>query len=190
MWLFDSPIYIVLVGIILAIAVGGAWTASGRKELLYALGTVVGLTVIMLIAERLIVTDREAIRSTLNEIAHDVQNNDVAKVVSHIAQGSTSLVQKAQGEMPNYDFTVCRVTKVHKIDVDANSEPRSAIVEFNVRVEGTFKAPGIEASGVYPRWVKLQLIRESDGKWRVQNYEHAPPQQFLLGEPLDDGPGY
>jgi hypothetical protein len=34
------------------------------------------------------------------------------------------------------------------------------------------------------------MVREPDGKWRVQNYDHRQPQQFLLGEPLDDGPGY
>jgi hypothetical protein len=186
MWLFDSPIYIVLIGIVLGVFVGGAWTATGRKELLYALGSVVAVTVIMLIAERLVTTDGEAIRATLAEIARDVQANDMQRVVGHIAKGSPSLVQKAQNEMPNYKFTECRVTKVFKIDVDASAEPRSALVEFNVYVDGKFGQGGFEATGPAFRRIDLQLVREEDGKWRVENYTHRPPPEFLMGEPLYD----
>jgi hypothetical protein len=74
MWLFESPITIVLIGIVLGVAVGGAWTVSGRNELLYSLGAVFGLTVVLLVVERFVVTDGEAIRSTLNQIAHDVKS--------------------------------------------------------------------------------------------------------------------
>jgi hypothetical protein len=78
------------------------------------------------------------------------------------------------------------VTKIHKTDVDTSVEPRSAIVEFNVYVDGKFGQGGFEVNGPAVRWIKLHLIREADGKWRVENYEHAPPQQFMLGEPLYD----
>jgi len=184
MWLFDSPIYIVLIGIVLGVFVGVGWTASGRKELLFALGAVVALTVIMLIVERVVITDREAIQATLAEIARDVQANDLQRVVGHIAKGHTSLVQKAQNEMPNYEFTECRVTKIHKTDIDASAEPRSAIVEFNVYVDGKFGRGGFEMTGPAVRWIQLQMIREEDGKWRVVDYKHHAPPEFLMGEPL------
>jgi hypothetical protein len=186
MWLFDHPLSIILIGVVLGVFVGGTWTATGRKELLYALGAVVALTVAWLLVERFVVTDREAVHATLREIARDVQTNNVQKVLGHIAKGNPSLVARAQAEMPNYKFSECRVTKIHKTDIDAASEPRSAMVEFNVVVTGTFSQGGFEASGRYPRWVQLQLVREGDGQWRVQSYDHAQPQQFLLGEPLYD----
>jgi hypothetical protein len=96
MWLFDSDsqIYVVLVGILLGVFVGGAWTASGRKEFLYVLGAIVGLTIAMLITERLIVTDRDALRATLNEIARDVQHND--------AEGSWRDAQLRLHVVPGY----------------------------------------------------------------------------------------
>jgi hypothetical protein len=184
MWFLDHPLSIILIGVVLGVFVGGAWTATGRKELLYALGAVVALTVAWLAVERFVVTDREAVQATLAEIARDVQANNMQKVLGHIAKGNPSLVARAQAEMPNYQFTECRITKIHKTDIDAGSEPRSALVEFNVIVTGAFSQGGFEASGRYARWVQLQLIREADGKWRVQNYDHAPPQEFLFGEPL------
>ncbi|HJS06447.1 MAG TPA: hypothetical protein VJ809_02275 [Pirellulales bacterium] len=175
-----------LIAIVLGVLVGVAWTASGRKELLYALGGVLLLAVVMLIVERIVETDTEAIRRTLGEIARDVQANDLERVLSHIAKGNPSLVQKAQNEMPHYDFTECRVTKIHKTDIDASAEPRSALVEFNVRFDGKFGEGGFEMRGPGVRWIELQMVRETDGQWRVQNYRHAPPQQFMMGAPLDD----
>jgi hypothetical protein len=146
------------------------------------------LTVVMLIVERYVVTDQEAIRATLAEIARDVETNDPRKVTRHIASSNQPLVQRAQTEMPNYQFNDCRVTEVHKIDVDAGAEPRSAMVEFNVSVEGTFKQAGMEVSGTYPRWVRLHMVREDDGRWTVQNYEHDVPASFLFEQPGEGVP--
>jgi hypothetical protein len=186
MWLFDTPIYIVLIAIVLGVLVGVAWTASGRKELLYALGAIVLLTVVMLIVERAVVTDREAIRTKLAEIARDVQANDMQRVLGHIAKSNPSLIPQVQNEMPNYDFTECRVTKIHKTDIDASAEPRSAIVEFNVRFDGKFGRGGFEMRGPGVRWIRLQMVREEDGQWRVLNYEHDVPQRSIMGVPIDD----
>ncbi|MEX2174399.1 MAG: hypothetical protein WD872_08555 [Pirellulaceae bacterium] len=182
-WLFDQPIYIVLLGVLLAVLVGGAWTASGRKEFLYGLVGVAALTVALLVVERFVVTDNEAIRKTLVEIARAVQSNNLRRLVEHIDPKSTSVVQEAEAEMPNYSFTECRVTKIHKVDIDAASEPRSAVVEFNVVAAGTFSADGMKLTQRVPRWVRLQLVRSAEGEWLVQNYEHAAPQQFMLGQP-------
>ena len=86
--------------------------------------------------------------------------------------------------MPNYEFTECRVTKIFTIDVDRLAEPRSAIVEFNVVASGAFKYQGEQFSGTYPRWVKLHLVREKDGRWTIQEYEHAEPTRGMLNQPV------
>lgn len=186
MWPLDQPLVIVLIGIAAGVVVGGLWTASGRQELLYALGAVVALTTVWLIVERLVVTDREAIAQTLAEIARDVENNDLNRLVKHIAKGNPSLVARAKAEMPNYDFSECRVTKIHNTDVDASAEPRSAKVQFNVVASGTFRQGGLEVSDTVPRWVELQMVREEDGRWRVIDYQHAEPQTFMFGHPLNE----
>ncbi len=186
MWPLDQPLYIVIIGIVLVVIVGGAWTASGRKEWLAALVAVAVFTTIWLVVERMVVTDQEAIRATLLEIARDVQSNDVQRVVKHVAKANPSLTTRAQNELPNYDFDECRVTKVELIDVDASAEPRSAKVEFNVIASGTFRAPGVEVSQKVPRWIQLHMVREDDGKWRVQDYQHKPPVAMFLGQPLSE----
>jgi hypothetical protein len=184
-WLFEQPLIIVVLGMLLILALGAAWSASGRQELLYALGVAFILLIAGLVTERLVVTDSEAIRATLLQIARDVQSNNRRAVARHVYSGAPALKQKADAELPNYEFTECRVTQVHTIDVDRLAEPRSAIVEFNVVASGTFKYMGDRFSDTgIPRWVKLHLVREKDGRWTIQEYEHAEPTRGLLNQPI------
>jgi len=182
-WLFEQPLVIVALGVATILALGAAWSSSGRKELLYAAGAVFALLIAGLIVERVVVTDNEAIRTTLQQIARDVKSNNRAAVARHIHSAAPSLKQKAESELPNYQFAECRVTKIHLIDVDASAEPRSAMVEFNVIASGTFKQPGFEVTDTVPRWVKLHLLREPDGRWTVAEYEHDNPQRMILNRP-------
>ena len=186
-WLFEQPLVIVVVGVLLLVLLGAAWSATGRKELLYALAATLALVAAGLVVERLVTTDREAIEATLVAIAKDVESNNRHAVVRHVYSGAPELKAKAEAEMPNYKFTECRVTKIHLIEVNATSEPRSAVVEFNVIASGSFKEGMLEISDAsIPRWVKLHLVREQDGRWAVQNYEHDAPQRMLLGQPTGE----
>jgi hypothetical protein len=179
-WLYEQPLAIVVVGVLVLIALGAAWSATGRQELMYALATAFLLMVAALVTERLVVTDREAIEATLLTIAKDVQSNNIHALTSHVYSGAPELKQKAEAEMPNYHFTECRLTKIHNIEVDVKAQPRTAVAEFNVVATGSFKAEGMEVSNTIPRWVRLNMVREKDGTWAVQNYEHDDPTRFMM----------
>jgi hypothetical protein len=182
-WFFEHELIVVALGVATILALGAVWSSSGRKELLYAVGVVFALLIAGLIVERVVITDKEAIEATLKQIARDVKSNNRGAVARHIHSAAPSLKQKAEAELPNYDFTECRVTKIHLIDVDPSTEPRSAMVEFNVIASGTFKQPGFEVTDTVPRWVKLHLLREPDGRWTVAEYEHDNPQRMILNRP-------
>jgi uncharacterized transporter YbjL len=184
-WLFEQPLIIVALGVAMILALGAAWSASGRKELAYAIGAVVVLLIASLVVERLVITDREAIRATVLHIARDVQNNDHRAVVAHVHSSAPELKRKALAELPNYHFTECRVTKIHSIDIEKYTEPRSAIAEFNVIASGTFRQAGFELTDTIPRWIKLHLLREKEGRWTVVEYEHDSPQRMIMAQPLE-----
>jgi len=184
-WLYEQPLVVLILGVVLGLATGAAWASTGKRWLLAVFGLVVLLTAGGLIAERMIVTDREAVEATLVEIAADVESNDIPALLRHIYSGAPRVKADAEAELPNYRFTECRVTKVHSIDVDAASEPRSAVVEFNIIAGGSFRQGGFEVSDQrIPRWVQLHLVREQDGRWAVQDYKHEQPQQMMFTQPL------
>jgi hypothetical protein len=180
----EQPLVVVVIGIVLGLAAGMAWTSTGRKEWLIALAAIVVFTITGLVIERAVVTDRESIETTLAQIARELQRNDHQAVLKHVATGATRIRQEAEAELPNYQFDECRVTKVHNIDIDDSAEPRSAIVEFNVIASGTFSHGGFEVSdqNVY-RWVQLQMVHEKDGQWRVQKYEHDDALRAFQSRP-------
>jgi hypothetical protein len=183
-WLFEQPLIIVVLGMLLILGLGAAWSASGRKELLIGMGAALALLIGGLVMERMIVTDREAIDATLEQIARDVKSNNRQALLRHIYSGAPKLKQQAETELPNYEFTECRITKIFSRDIDRLAEPRSAIVEFNVLVSGNFRYEGMSFSDSnIPRWVKLHLVREKDGRWTVQEYEHDAPQRGFMNEP-------
>src|SRR6476661_1585024 len=184
-WLYEQPLIIVVLGVALLLGLGAAWSASGRKELLYSMAVVVVLLIAGLVIERLVVTDREAIRATLLQIARDVQSNDRRAVLRHVHFSATELKKKAEAELPNYHFTECRVTRINLIDIDRHAEPRSAMVELNIIISGEFKYAGLEATGTYPRWVKLHMLREKDGRWTVVEYDHDDPQRMIMKSPTE-----
>ena len=179
-WLFDQPLAIVVIGVLTLVALGAAWAVTGRRELVQALVVVFLLMVAGLVVERLVVTDREAIEATLLQIARDVQSNKMNAVVAHVYSGAPELKKKAESELPNYRFTECRVTKIHTIEVDAKAQPRKAVAEFNVMASGSFKTDLGELTDTVPRWVRLHMVRDKDGRWNVQDYEHDDPTRFIM----------
>jgi hypothetical protein len=181
-WLFDQPLIIVLAGVALVLALGAAWSASGRKELLVATAAALLLLIAGLFIERLVVTDREAIRAAVLQMADDVQNNRRQAMLKHVYSGATELKTRVEADLSKYQFTECRITKIHLIDVDTRAEPRSAIVQFNVIGSGAFRDGSIEMDHV-AQWVQLHLLREKDGRWTVADYEHDAPQRMIMKGP-------
>src|ERR1044072_7821242 len=115
-WLFEQPLLIVILGMIVVLGLGAAWSATGRTAFLYGVGAALLLMIAGLVVERLVVTDKEAIRQTLLIIAHDVKRNDRQAVLRHIHSSRDEIKRKAEAEMPRYHFTECRVTRIHLID--------------------------------------------------------------------------
>lgn len=176
--------FLFLVALILA----GMWVSTGRREPLWGAAVAIGLLPALWIVERLVVTEREAVEATLYQIAADVESNNRAAILAHIHSGAPSLKARAEAEMPNYTFTQCTINKLHRIDVNADAEPPSAVAEFNVFVSGSFKVGNETFVGELPRYIALELRKDGDGVWRVENYAHADPLRGfrgggLLGDP-------
>ncbi len=180
-WIFDQPAWIIVMGVVVAAILGMLWANTGRNYWLILLGSVIALTVGLLVAERLVETDQEALRRTVHEIADDVEKNDRTLLNKYIHSQATALQQKANSELPNYNFSECTVTKIYVVKVEGDQPPRKSSVEFMVRAAGDFKL-GADAFGgqnIY-RFVTLFFEQEADGKWRVVDYAHSEPTSAFM----------
>ncbi|MFN0019779.1 MAG: hypothetical protein ACKVP0_16100 [Pirellulaceae bacterium] len=188
-WLFDRPVSIAIMGLMLCIPIAIGWVMSGRKEMLYALAVAFALFVGLLIMERVVVTDREALEATVVQIARDVQANDHQAVQRHIYSGSPQLKQKVQAELPNYKFIECRITSQPEIEVNAKDEPRSAKVSFLAAAAGDFKYEGMTASASKEapirRRIILKMKKEADGRWAVDDYDHEGIEKEFFNKKVE-----
>ena len=175
-WLFDRPVAVGILGVILCVPIAIAWVMTGRKEVLYALAAAFAVFVGLLIMERAVVTDRETIEATLPVIMRDVETNNHQAVLGHIYSGSPQLKQQAQSELANFHFIECRITGRPTVEVNAQDNPRSATATFNAAAAGDFKYGGESGSftkeGPIRRHIILKMRKEADGRWTVEDYDH------------------
>lgn len=190
-WLFEPSLSFLLTLIFLvvvAMLLAAMWVSTARREPLWGAGGVILLLPLLWLVERMVVTDREAVEATLHAIAADVKSNNQVAVLDHIYSGAPSLKQRAEGEMPNYRFTECKINKIHRIEVNVGDSPPSAEAEFNVYVSGTFGIGGQSITTETFRYVALKLRKEKDGRWRVEDYRHDDPiPRMREGGPFGDG---
>ncbi len=176
-WLMEQPTLIVIIGALTVAILGGGWLKTGHRALVIALVAAAVLFGVLLFVERTVKTEREQLRETLGRIAADVQSNDVDAVVRHIHPDSPDIRSRAKAEMPNYDFEKISITRVRTIDVSYQDDPLTATVEFNVVAKGNSK--GFYGEFNVPRYVILSFSKDSDGRWRITDYEHFPPQEGI-----------
>ncbi len=68
-WVLEEPVYILILGVLTLIFLGFAWWQTGHRLLFHSMLAVVALTGGLLILERVVVTDTEQVKDTLDQIA-------------------------------------------------------------------------------------------------------------------------
>lgn len=176
--LLESPITVGISGLALAIIAGLVWTQTSRKAaLITALG--IALTTVVLVTISLqIQTDRELIEETLHDVASALQRNEHEAVFKVMHPSAAATVARARAELPNYVFSVARVTRIKSIIVDSTRTPETAVAEFNVRVELTTQGQKFTV----PRFVKIYFSKH-EGRWLVRDYEHFEPTAGFVNRP-------
>jgi hypothetical protein len=177
-WLLERPLFIVALGLLTAVVLGGVWIQTGRKSVLYALFVALAMTGSLLILERSVQTDREVVESTLYSAARDVQRNDLAAVLQYIHPNAVSIRREAEAEFPRYEFREVRIKPNLEITVFPERSPPEAIARFNVVVDITDRSGFLGDSRV-PRYVEV-TFRQDGKRWRVVDYHHDDPREGLL----------
>jgi type II secretory pathway pseudopilin PulG len=169
--LLENPLVPLIVGLCVTAIAIVVWTQVDQRlvqRVSLATAIIALLVTVLLVTLSLqIETDREKIESTLHRVADALQRNDFETVYTYIHPNATEGIQRAKTELPRYKFSDARVTRIKDIIVNSDTQPRTAIAEFNVVVNVSFE----QFSGRAPRFVHAYFM-ERDGKWLVRDYEH------------------
>ncbi len=165
--LMEQPFWIIAMGMITVLILGGGVLKTGQPSLLYALIAVVVAFGGLFAAERLVVTDGEQIQSTIRQVARYVEHEQFDAVFDLIHSQADAIRARAQSEIPRYEFAVARVTKFRELKIESSTR---ATAEFTIRLEGRM-AGGSEPNTPVIRIVVVDLRKEGE-VWKLFNYEH------------------
>ena len=147
-------IWIILIGVVLSVAL---LVVAYRLQSRAALGGVVAVviaTVVGVILDEMIVTEKEKVRSAI--CLRRSRGNDVEGAVSMVSP-SAQCIDDIRGEMPQYEFQYCLVRRIEPFEIQDKGGQLEAKVEFRVLVD--VRAQQIGYGGRVLRVVELNLLR-------------------------------
>ncbi len=166
--LLESPMPILLFGIVVEAILGIALLRTGRGVLLAAMAGVLLLVAAGLALEWFVVTDGERIEATLEGVAEALQANDLARTQAFCTESATHTRSEAARAMHIVEFTEVKITDLD-ITVNDLTSPPTATAVFMARVSVRDKA-GLFDGVPRPVGFTLKLRRES-GEWLISGHE-------------------
>lgn len=175
-FLFESPVTIGVTGAAITLIAAITWVKGGFPAALYSALALFVLTILLLILNLQIQTDRERVEGVMHEVARAVQQNDFDGVLSHIHPSRAAAFSRTKSQLSRCEFTEARITAIKKIEVNADTNPPSAIAEFNAYAAVTVQGTPHKA----PQFVRCYFLHEG-GRWLVSDYElHEPTYGFKI----------
>ncbi len=166
----ESPWPSLMLGMVLEALLAIALVRTGRGAIVVAMFVVLALTTGMVILERTIVTETEAIEDALGAVAGDLEANDVPAVLAAFSPDCPRLgeVRSALSR-----FTVARAHVGGDLEIRPNrlTIPPSATAYFTGRVEGQDKRGVVPYEHMFRKF-KVRLERRGE-KWLIADYSDA-----------------
>jgi len=133
---------------------------------LFGILSVIVVTAVLLLTERLIETPREAVEHTLYSLAATVEANDVAGALGYLAPSANAELRKdVETLMPQVRVERARIIGVPQIDMDSNGN--AATIHCRAIILAVNKQGGMKGGGD-DRFV-LQWVRRGD-RWLLESY--------------------
>jgi hypothetical protein len=167
-WLVESPWPALVVGVVLEAILAIALVRTGLMKIVGAMVAVLIVTLLLVVLERVVVTEYEEVEAALDEASAAIEANDVERVVSFIAPQEPQLKQYAERTMRQFAFSEVRVGNDLKVQVNPLTSPRSAKANFSVKVSGKDRKSALVGTQLVPVELTLQKI---DGRWFVAEYQ-------------------
>lgn len=177
--LYENPLHALLAGSLLVTGFGGFAWVTGRRWLWALAGLSLAGTIAALVVESVVVTDREQIHRTLDQMVVCVRNNDMAGLRRFLSERRPDVLQRFDSEMPRYTFRGASISRRGEPEFDDPVHPGRATIRFTGFVNVDASRSEFGFSGLVTRGVTLTLVRDPDGVWRVTDYEHYEPRSLL-----------
>jgi len=175
-WLFEDPLTVIVAGVLIEILLGVALSHTGEVRVLWAMGGVLGLTLVLLVVEQVVVTDREQIADTLTAAAAALETNNAAAISPFIAPEAADMRARAEQVLSMVKIEDASFSGLEVI-LNSHMKPPTAQANFIGKFSG--QAANMPYKNAWRR-LEVDMRREGD-RWVMTDYK-------LGGEPGVGGP--
>lgn len=164
--LLENPFPIYAGGALLATFCGLVFLARRNLPSLLTLVGAVLLTLVLIITERMVVTDAEEIQVVTETLMVALERNDVPGVIAAIDPAATEVRSHAETLMPLVRVSDTGAASIQVV-VDATAVPLAAVSEFHAKVDGIHTRSGMRLfyfDKVLMNWTK------KEGRWLLTDY--------------------
>jgi hypothetical protein len=177
-WLFENPVAIWCGGSVLAALAVIAYLQLRTRGALIAILAIVLVTAALSILERLVVTPREQVEQSLNQVVARIGANDLPGVIALIDPAAKAARADAESLMPLVKVNRASIVGTPAIEVDMEANPPTATVNCQGLIDVTVKQNGIQ--GPYMDRVRIHLVREGE-RWLIDSYTPAKDWHHAVG---------
>lgn len=127
--LFEHPWWIISIGVSIEVVLAIILLITRRGTLLWWMLGVLAVTLLSLLIERLVVTDRERIEATLYGGAAALEANDLQRVLSYFPKEAQEARNVVTMIMQRFEVQTARIYNL-EIKIDMQSKPPAAKATF------------------------------------------------------------
>lgn len=174
-WLFEDPTTLIVAGVLMEALLAVAVVKSGRGTLILPMIGVLVLVGLGVLVERLVVTEREQVETTLDGVCQALMANDVEGVLSYIDPQAGDIRSNVRSMLPQAHITDARLFDLI-IDVNRHGHPPSAQAHFTGRVKGRFPRGGAGGGEGLLALRRFTVdFRQEGDRWLISAYQdHGP----------------
>jgi hypothetical protein len=166
--LVENPVLVGVIGGVLATLALVVFLARRTVPSLLALIGAVLLTLVGLVVERLVETERELIERSVREVLAAVEANDLAGVLAAIDPAATRVRNDAAALMPLINVEKARSLSAIEATVDSATIPPTATSRFRAFLQGIHARSGMQV-GYFNQQVDVHWVRRGD-RWLIEDY--------------------
>lgn len=180
--LLETPLPIIIFGVIAEAILGAALVSTRRGVLLAAMGVVLLIVLAGLGLEYWVVTDRERVEATLDGVVAALESNDVNEVLQYVAPDAVFTRARAHLAMAMIEITDA---KIHSLQITINelTSPPTAEANFNGVIYYNDRT-GVNPYQYYSSPFGVELRKEGD-RWLITNHVEQE-RRGPAGQDVDD----
>jgi len=163
---FENPVPILAVGAVVATLCGLVFLSKRTLPALFALLGVVLLTLLLVVCEWWVVTEREEVELALAELLAAVEANDMQATVALVDTAAANLRSDIELGMPMVKVSDTGASAVN-ITVDSSVDPHEATSRFRGKLQGVYVRSGMKV--LYFDDVEMHWVKRDD-QWLLESF--------------------